>query len=100
MSDDLVDQLRNYGDYGAQRAADEIVRLRAIISNDADWKFSAKRRLELFREQRKRANAAEAERDRLRYALALAVATFEDMGLSPKDVVLARGRAALKGDTP
>jgi hypothetical protein len=35
--------------------------LKAYIENDADWKFSAKRRLELFREQRARAEAAEAK---------------------------------------
>lgn len=33
----------------------------SFIENDADWKFSAKRRLQLFREQRKRAETAEAE---------------------------------------
>ncbi len=41
---------------------EEVERLQAYIANDADWKFSAKRRLQLFREQRQ-ANA------RLREAL-------------------------------
>jgi len=73
----------------AHEARDEIVRLRADVAN---WDRHAM-------EMQALAGAAEAERDRLRDALKLAVATFEDMGLSPKDVVLARGRAALKGDT-
>lgn len=47
----------------------EVERLRAHIENDADWKFSAKRRLQLFREQRQRAETAAAEIERLRAAL-------------------------------
>lgn len=43
-----------------------VAELEAFIENDADWKFSAKRRLTLFREQRARAEAAEAELARLR----------------------------------
>lgn len=43
----------------AQQA--QIAGFEAFIRNDADWKFSAKRRLELFHEQRARAEAAEAE---------------------------------------
>lgn len=42
-----------------------------------------------------RATAAEARLAKTKEALRLAVATFEDMGFSPKDVVLVRARAAL-----
>ena len=43
--------------------------LKSHIENDADWKFSAKRRLQLFREQRTRADAAEAALKTAREAL-------------------------------
>jgi hypothetical protein len=44
----------------AEAAETRVAELEAVIANDADWKFSAKRRLQLFREQRSRAEAAEA----------------------------------------
>jgi len=81
----------------AHEARDEIVRLRAERDEALREKAAA---MGLAQGAGALADQMRAERDRLRDALALAVATFEDMGLSPKDVVLARGRAALKGDTP
>jgi len=64
---DEIERLREFeaGWYEAEGklsdAEAEAERLRAVIENDADWKFSAKRRLQLFREQRARAEAAEAK---------------------------------------
>jgi Mg2+ and Co2+ transporter CorA len=52
ITDDAADML--------EALAGRLAAAEAFIANDADWKFSAKRRLELFRQQRARAEAAEA----------------------------------------
>jgi formiminotetrahydrofolate cyclodeaminase len=63
MSDDLVNQLRDYGDYGAQRAADEIVRLRAEVLTVLEREAATTARHDA------KLDALAAENDRLRDAL-------------------------------
>lgn len=98
------------------RAADAIealeaenAALKAYIENDADWKFSAKRRLELFREMRAKRDALEAENARLREALGPVLRLLEWYhldaldGPTPELLVgraneyILRARAALEG---
>jgi hypothetical protein len=58
-----------YFEKGRATLTAEVERLNAYIANDADWKFSAKRRLELFREQRQKNAELTADNERLRAAL-------------------------------
>ena len=64
----------------ATAQAAQIAGLEAFIRNDADWEFSAKRRLELFREQRARADAAETalatERAKVESVIRIAASLF------------------------
>lgn len=90
MSDDLVDQLRDYGDYGAQRAADEIVRLRADFGDC--YADLGQTMIKL--------KAAEAERDRLREALLEARKELEIWAPTASRKRINLIDAALKGDTP